>query len=53
MIDVAENFVPEYAHVLCALLGTKIIVSNGNLKESSELAERLLMHKEKFQFPIF
>jgi hypothetical protein len=25
MLDIAENFIPEYANVLCALIGAKFI----------------------------
>jgi hypothetical protein len=44
MADIAETFVPEYANVLSALIGAKLLESNGNLKETSELAQFLLMH---------
>ena len=53
MSDITENFVPEYANVLCALVGAKLIESIGNLKETSELAQYLLMHKQEYRFPLF
>ena len=38
MIEIGENFVPEYANVLLGLIGAKFIESIGNLKETSEIA---------------
>ena len=55
MSDIAENFIPEYSNVLLGLIGAKFIQSIGNLKETSELAEFLLMHNsdKDSRFPIF
>ncbi len=53
MLDIAENFVPEYSDVLLALIGAKFINSNGNLKETSEIAQDLLMHNQNNKFPEF
>ena len=53
MIDIAENFIPEYATILQALIGAKFIQSIGNLKETSQLAQYLLMHNKDHRFPVF
>ena len=53
MLDIAENFVPEYSDVLLALIWAKYINSNGNLKETSEIAQDLLMHNQNNKFPEF
>jgi hypothetical protein len=53
MQEIAENFIPEYGNILQALIGAKFIQSIGNLKETSELAQFLLMHNRDYRFPIF
>ena len=53
MSDIAENFIPEYSNVLLGLIGAKFIQSTGDLKETSELAQFLLMHNSDNRFPIF
>jgi hypothetical protein len=53
MIEIAENFVPEYANVLCGLIGARFIKSIGNLRETSEIAQFLLMNNKENRFPKF
>jgi hypothetical protein len=43
MAEIAENFVPEFANILLALIGAKFIQSIGSLKETSGLVQYLLM----------
>ena len=38
MLEIAENFLPEYTNVVDALIGAKFFQCIGNLKETSELA---------------
>jgi hypothetical protein len=53
MAEIAENFVPEFANILLALIGAKFIQSIGSLKYTSELAQYLLMHHKDYRFPVF
>jgi hypothetical protein len=53
MSEIAENFIPEYATILQALIGAKFIQSIGNLRETSEIAQYLLMHNKEYRFPVF
>jgi hypothetical protein len=53
MNEITENFVPEYSNILCGLIGARFIQSIGNLKETSEIAQFLLMHDKEYRFPEF
>ena len=53
MEQLAENFIPEYADVLCALIGAKFILFGGDPKETSQLVHNLFMHRVDNKFPIF
>ena len=52
MFEIAENFVPEYAIVLNAIVGATFIASNCDIEETTKMANYLLQHDSKNKFPV-
>jgi hypothetical protein len=45
MLKIAENFIPEYANILNAIVGATYLASNCNFEETSKMARYLLQNE--------
>lgn len=53
MNEIAERFVPEYANILNAIIGSTFIKNCGSLPETIKITEFLLTHSLENKFPLF
>lgn len=53
MLQIAENFVPEFSNILCAFVGATYIVSNCDFEATTNMSNHLLQHDPQTKFPLF